>query len=385
MCGLVGVFGSYNCKMQGVFKDLLAIDVVRGAHSTGAGFVPHSDKHNSYLLKDAVLPQVLMEDSNFKKGVSQSNLLKMGHNRLATVGKVNKDNAHPFYFEGQLGRILGAHNGTLRNKWELERETGEKFETDSQAFFSLISDKGLGEAWKLMQGAAAVSLYEIDNRTLTLATNGERPLSYAILPTKRQVVWASEAWMIRAACYRRQVEIDRVVTIDKNKGVLFWMKGEVVKHQIFKLEPRPFVHRPPGHGHMGGGLGYYYGQEESDLKEWYVWDTGLNEWVRKEKKGGVTTSTPVGKQIPSFGTKFDDPVFRDGVDKKDFTDHWGNYSSVVLDEQCFHDLYHNCSLCYKSLIDEYGEAMIIDESRAICSECYQDCENNNYDPGRAAI
>ncbi len=57
------------------------------------------------------------------------------HTRFATNGLVNVKNAHPF----KMGKLLGAHNGMIRNHEELNAIHKRKFEVDSQHIFAHIN------------------------------------------------------------------------------------------------------------------------------------------------------------------------------------------------------------------------------------------------------
>ena len=98
MCGLVGVVGSTMSFVDSkVFRQLLYIDALRGPHSTGVS----TNNING-------------EVETFKRALNASDYLQLklgekisskvtgdfllGHNRYATQGAIDDNNAHPFTY-----------------------------------------------------------------------------------------------------------------------------------------------------------------------------------------------------------------------------------------------------------------------------------------------
>lgn len=59
------------------------------------------------------------------------------HTRLATVGAKTVENSHPF----EVGDIIGAHNGSVHNHWELDKKYERKCDVDSMHFFYHLNEK----------------------------------------------------------------------------------------------------------------------------------------------------------------------------------------------------------------------------------------------------
>jgi hypothetical protein len=136
----------------------------------------------------------------------------IGHNRYKTTGAVNRANAHPFEVLDENGDVLlvGAHNGTLDNKFEIERQTKDKYDTDSEALFNLMVEKpnvkaAIGE----LRGAWSLVWWDATTDTLNFLRNKERPMTYAYTKDRKAIVWASEPWMIINACRRNGVELEQ--------------------------------------------------------------------------------------------------------------------------------------------------------------------------------
>lgn len=204
MCGLVGIAGDMEFKDEAAMKRLLLLDYFRGTDSTGFASV---SRHTSEikLAKVDSHPITLFSMKQFDKALQGYNSkVFIGHNRAATIGKVNEHNAHPFVF----GPVVGAHNGTLdRPSWDrLQRALGRDTDTDSQAIFACIEKIGIDETIALMEegkasttGAWALTWYDSRDNTINFLRNPHRPLWYAWTKDFKKILWASEHPMIDGA------------------------------------------------------------------------------------------------------------------------------------------------------------------------------------------
>jgi predicted glutamine amidotransferase len=203
MCGLVGMAGNLSFATNKAFRNMLIMDEVRGWDSTGVCVVSNAERVETH--KSLGTPDELFHvDVNFDhKGVLKTiPKVLIGHNRAATQGKVTKVNAHPFTF----GDITGAHNGTLIDWVDLE---GYKvLDVDSKGIFKTINEKGIDHCWSHFRGAAALTWWDAKDKTLNLIRNKERPLHVAYAKKGTIVMWASEAWMIRAAADSIDLDLD---------------------------------------------------------------------------------------------------------------------------------------------------------------------------------
>lgn len=203
MCGLVGVAGNLQQSDEVFMKRLFVLDYFRGTDSTGLGAISPTGEHS--VVKRATHPLNLFDSKQFDKALdSRKSVAFIGHNRAATLGAVNDENAHPF----QYGNIIGAHNGTLdKASWKrLEEASGVETNVDSAAIFACIDAIGIDETIKLMEhgrtsqtGAWALVWYDSSDQTLRMLKNTHRPLFVCVHSKGDRIAWASEWVMLRAA------------------------------------------------------------------------------------------------------------------------------------------------------------------------------------------
>src|SRR3546814_11475199 len=78
----------------------------------------------------------MFSTKDFGDLMKRTHLMLFGHNRAATKGAVNQENAHPF----NHGDIVGCHNGTLYNVTNLDDH--KDFKVDSENIFYDMSRNG---------------------------------------------------------------------------------------------------------------------------------------------------------------------------------------------------------------------------------------------------
>ena len=203
MCGLVGIAGDLSHRHLSVFKDLLRFDTVRGPHSTGVAAV---DLDGEIHIKKNTLNgfDFVEETKSLGTIVTYNRHILMGHNRHATVGKVNNNNAHPFEVDG---KFVGAHNGTLKEHLcKGFIKDFDDFGTDSEAALTSMFRRGAKETLENISGAWAFVYYNSEDRTLNFTRNDKRPLFVATKKDNLDVImWASESWMLKCAMGRNGI------------------------------------------------------------------------------------------------------------------------------------------------------------------------------------
>lgn len=209
MCGLVGMVGFLERKHKEAMRDLLFLNTLRGKDSTGLSVV---SRNRSILTRKMTVPGYeFIEYPIVDRAMSHGDQLWIGHNRFKTYGEISKANAHPFEVIDDEGDVLlvGAHNGTLTNKWDLEQALNEKFDTDSEALFNLLVDQPTFKAAvNMLKGAWSLVWWDPTKDSVHFCRNNERPLTYAFTKDRKVMIWASEPWMLINACRRNGVELE---------------------------------------------------------------------------------------------------------------------------------------------------------------------------------
>lgn len=227
MCGIVGVCGKILTREENIFKTLLCLDTIRGPDSTGVLGV--SANGESGIFKDVGTPWHSFSNPGFAKIFKYTNVLLLGHNRAATVGAVNAENAHPF----DVGDIIGVHNGTLRNEQKLNDNA--LFDVDSQTLLHNFAANGVKETVKIVDGAFAVVFYDKRDHTVHFLRNKERPLYFVYSEDKKTLLWASEPWMLTISCAKFGYKIGEVTEVPEMAEYSFGLPRQSSPSKIGEL------------------------------------------------------------------------------------------------------------------------------------------------------
>ena len=176
MCGIFGVIPGLrdeknHIRVSRYIIRLALANAIRGEHSTGlANF---SDNGKVIIFKEvrpswmSAFSKEFTEISRIKSDTS----LVIGHTRLASLGTVNLENAHPHV----AGRYVAVHNGTILNHTDLYQTP-----TDSIALVRIINDLGF-KALRLMRGHATMIIVDRENPGRPLFwISGDRPIHFYI-------------------------------------------------------------------------------------------------------------------------------------------------------------------------------------------------------------
>lgn len=178
-CGLVGFSGKGKIDFMKLKFLLFWNSVERGRDATGI-YTPESG-----IVKDNVEARKFLNNKKMVSKIKVSNLL-IGHVRAKTVGANSVANAHPF----EYGDLVGAHNGSLKNHWQIAKNYGfnmSQYDVDSQVLISALNenhkndDQGDFEALSEYEGAAALLIYNKKDNVLYACHDKERPLFYGYI------------------------------------------------------------------------------------------------------------------------------------------------------------------------------------------------------------
>jgi hypothetical protein len=169
MCGLIGFSGQSPFNPDKI-RILMLANMTRGVDATGmytnGTTVKQAGNAIEFLAKNDVGLDVKF----------------LGHCRASTFGaKGDPKNAHPFHY----GDTIGMHNGTLKSLPDLAKIVDWKYadyEVDSQILVKAISVNKQIEAFKQLDGAAAVIWTKEDEpTTIYCYRNDERPLYRGVI------------------------------------------------------------------------------------------------------------------------------------------------------------------------------------------------------------
>lgn len=223
MCGCVGMAGASNKQNDNIMNTLLILDSLRGVDSTGIAAIMSDG--NVTVAKQLGNAYELLGSHSYTKAMGRLNRAVIGHNRYATQGGVNKRNAHPFEFD----TLVGVHNGTLTNKWQLEN--AKDFTVDSENLYHHIDKLGLHHAMGVAKGAWSLVWWDKVGETLNFLRNKERPMWMCFSEDEKTMFWASERWMLEIATSREGVKITECVTTDVDKKYSFFISEDRVIHK----------------------------------------------------------------------------------------------------------------------------------------------------------
>jgi hypothetical protein len=212
MCGICGMArhpdGDDVDVAKGIVLTLLERNESRGSHATGIAVQSQNpvDGQNPWIFKRAIEAKKFVKGEPFLNAwasvVSDTQII-LGHTRHATHANAHEDHAaHPF----QVGSVVGAHNGIIRNWREIEKKyngwlasdapTGSPtlpavWVNDSQAAFGALDMiKDPVKATDELDGYFALSWIKGGKLFLCRANSPE--LSAAYVPSMKALFWSSE-------------------------------------------------------------------------------------------------------------------------------------------------------------------------------------------------
>ena len=241
MCGIYGFRVRQGHELTAFESSVLCTVLARDMESRGTdswgGVIFNGSCAN--IFKG--VGKVTSSATDFLRKAAESRVM-LGHTRAATVGKISKDNSHPFL----VGNVLGVHNGSIYNYRDLNEKYGRTFEVDSQQIFAHIND-GLDLTEIDGYGTFFYTLQSEEWKNIYLARTNSGSLCVGRFYKDRKhtehfvTVWASEKRAVSMAAdiigaYWTEVDI-------KPKNVYFIGEtGEIYnKEQEFNVESSSIV------------------------------------------------------------------------------------------------------------------------------------------------
>lgn len=364
MCGLVGIAGDTTTHWKDTFTDLLIVDSLRGAHSTGMAAVKRYQNEVG-LVKQPGGPHNLIMQQEYKNAINAPVKCIIGHNRFATVGEHTVDNAHPFAFSN----VVGAHNGTLDKSAIKELYMNELLGTDSAAIYANINQHGLKDTVNKLRGAWALTWYDAKKNTINLLRNDKRPLWYGYSKDHCTLFWSSEVSILDFILKRRHVEIENNEYYQLEVDHHFeWeipdsisKKFDAPRKEEMKGPPPP----PPVVYTYHGGMGYNYRGGHTNGGDAYG-DNVHPFPVKNHSSNGGKRNTGTSAFDKKVNTKTFRPPYKDDkgkiINKKEF-------NRLVAD---------GCVFCGNNNV-AWGEFIAPCKSHGaegafLCEECYNDDE-----------
>jgi len=317
----------------------------------------------------------------------------IGHNRHGTIGRNIKTNAHPFEILDEDGGclVVGAHNGTLKNKHVLEDHA--LFGTDSEALFYNIAIHGLEETLPKIEGAWALTYYDHVKETLCVIRNKERTLFFAFEEGKKTIIWASEIWMIRVACSRNGVKLDEDKVYSFDEDTLYTFPAPMKSNDEITYETKG--------GLVGKELAHFFpgrqnwwdkrrdsgtsGSAHKTLQERKAEAQSRAAFQEVSAKTPVTSSTQSGTQTERPGEK---PLSQSNTSSSDQSEdksgksHTGTvtqilsarkykgYKGVLLSKtELMAQLSEGCAWCEDEVIDINDRFAWLEEDKPVCAKC----------------
>lgn len=204
MCGLVGVVGNITHTDLKIFNLMLWMDQIRGKHSTGVAsgmFTSQYIKGTWGTLKMVGTPDKLVDCKEYPSYVNISKQFIMGHNRHATQGAINTENAHPFGVQD----IVLAHNGSLTSRKGLVAKREDVDSKHIATTFAETSPDKIEDIIKSLDGAFCLTWYDRRTSRFNLIRNEARPMFYTVQNNK--FYYASNSGFLKAAFEHEKVDL----------------------------------------------------------------------------------------------------------------------------------------------------------------------------------
>lgn len=206
ICGLVGIItasnNGFHFKEAETLEDMLYMDALRGVDATGIMY--GTINGDVQIHKEASPAHEFLATNEWDRSSKElfgRGSWCFGHNRAATRGAKIDKNSHPFNIND---KIILMQNGTYLGSHKHHKDT----DVDTEACAHVIEESSsVQEALSKINAAYAFIWYNVEEKSINIVRNKERPLWWA--KTKAgSFIFSSEAGIMLAATSRRGVELD---------------------------------------------------------------------------------------------------------------------------------------------------------------------------------
>jgi hypothetical protein len=241
MCGIVGYVSTrnelLNREKENFLHDALILDTFRGFDSTG--LITLCEEFTVSAHKELLQGWDFVRTREFHE--MPNGWAAIGHNRAATKGKVNRDNAHPF----NHGPVTLVHNGTLTNMGSNLPNYCNKQDVDSMNLaraLGHVAPEDAVEVLESIQGAYALAWTDERDRSVNIVRNGQRPLHFAHNQTK-SILWfmsdGKHLEMLKKRGWCCNIDMGQVWQFNTHTHFK-WKKG-TLKPEVAKYTPKALV------------------------------------------------------------------------------------------------------------------------------------------------
>jgi predicted glutamine amidotransferase len=324
MCGLYAIFDKTGKGLDSTdlttLQQMGIITQLRGMHSSGLFVVDKESVNGKPIIVKTTGPSCNLEwektYENAKNVISTTAVAAVGHGRLATTGKINKQNAHPFNHD----KITLVHNGTIRKGLEEEMKSTD---VDSHALTKSISKLGVIDALHQIIGAYAIILHNEEDGNIYIVRNLERSLYYKETYDRIYVMSEMEALIYLNARLHlwwdkkepEQFSAEKVYQFDTKSRTLT-QENEIVRKVVYSFPEAPvrtshkFSYEPKKENNRdkiaaykrgetvefvvqntfptGNNMFTFSGVDVYENTIWFVTDKPHPEWVGRSGLGCVT-------------------------------------------------------------------------------------------------
>jgi len=238
MCGIVGYISktdkAHDSEKAHFMHYALSMDTLRGADSTG--LMTLNKRFEISTMKTLMPGDRFVQSSRYQKNWKPG-WCQVGHNRAATRGTVNRENAHPFTF----GPVTLVHNGTLWGDGSSLPTYNKALDVDSMQIAHALAEHEPSEAkdvLKEVDGSYAIVWFDTRDESVNMARNNDRPMHYGLNP-QRDILWfMSDGHMLHTitkSMGTSNAAAKALFVLERLKW-LKWRKGELVP-EVTTVDP----------------------------------------------------------------------------------------------------------------------------------------------------